>query len=398
MSRRSASARHGGGSRGASPRVDPCAQSRRELPFAAPAPRAFFLSLVSSLLSGGLLSGGLLSGGLLSGGLLLLGAGLLGGCAPESPPQAVAWANAALDLSLEPADTAIADLRWRPPAACTQVFRITVDDEYPANAERTLGVAAERSVSTLALDRDPYAKITTTTRTKAKTKSSPRLAADQLWTGRLLFFGPKTEDRELERELFFSGTQVGLASPDAACFERTWDPIEDALALGWPTLPGRLTAVGERWSGGRVESRCNRSACADPITGNGGPEAHDLSCVTMPWRETLEGIYEAEGQRVASIASYWSDGHPHEHGIWSERQALVSVDDGRLLAAEITIHHNRYKITRNLRIEAVDACPGGVPALGGAPSEVPEGAAGTDPGTEADLVRALAALDARKPS
>jgi len=360
MNRRSASARQGEGSRDSS-RIGPSARSRR-----GPIADALFAPLALA--------------GLVAG---------LSACAPESPPQAVAWADAALGLALEPADTAIADLRWRPPTTCAQVYRITVDDDYPADAERAFGVPAERSVSTLSLDRDPYAK--------AGGEASPRLAADQLWTGRLIFFGPKTQDRELERELFFSGAQVGLASPDAACFERTWDPIEDALALGWPTLPGRLVALGERWSGGRVESRCNRSACADPITGNGGPEAHDLSCVTMPWRETLEGIYEVQGQRVAAIASYWSDGHPPEHGIWSERQALISVDDGRLLAAEITIHHNRYKITRNLRIEAVDACPGGIPALGGAPSEVPEGAAGADPGTEADVVRALAALGARKP-
>ena len=117
----------------------------------------------------------------------------------------------------------------------------------------------------------------------------------------------------------------------------------------------------------------------------------------MPWRETLEGIYEREGQRIAAIASYWSDGHPPENGIWSERQALISVDDGRLLAAEITIHHNRYKITRNLRIEAVDACSGGVLDLGGAPSEAPEGAEGAEPGAAADVARALAALEARKP-
>ncbi len=315
--------------------------------------------------------------------------GLLAGCAPESPPQTVAWAEAALALELEPADTAIADLRWRPPTTCPQVYRITVDDDYPANAERAFGFPAERSISTLSLDRDPYAK--------PSDEAPPRLAADALWKGRLLFFGPKTQDRELERELFFSGTQVGLASPDAACFERTWDPIEDALALGWPTLPGRLVGVGERWSGGRVESRCNRSACADPITGNGGPEAHHRSCVTMPWRETLEGIYARDGRRIAAIASYWSDGHPPENGIWSERQALIAVDDGRLLAAEITIHHNRYKITRNLRIEAVDACPGGVPDLGGTPSQAPEGAAGAEPGAAADVARALAALEARKP-
>jgi len=312
-------------------------------------------------------------------------------CGPPSSAQAITWASAALELELEPAATAVADLRWRPPSACPQVYRITIDDVYPANITKAFGVDAERSVSTLALDDDPYGATAI-----ADEAGSPRLEPDALWSGRLLFFGPKTHDRELVRELFLSGTTIGLGSPDAACFERTWDPIEDALALGWPKLPGRLTALGERWPGARVESRCNRSACADPLTGNGGDAS--LSCVTMPWRETLDGIYEADGQRVASITGYWSDGHPPEHGIWSERQSLVSVDDGRLLAAEITIHHNRYKLTRNLRVEAVDACPGGLPALGGVASEPPQGAAGADAGLGVDVGRALTSLEARKPS
>ena len=314
------------------------------------------------------------------------------GCGEPSKAESIAWANADLSLDLEPAETSIVDLRWRAPTTCTQVYRITIDDEYPRSIARAFGSEAEVSVSTLALGRDPYAKAP-----KSDLEVAPRLGADELWQGRLLFFGPKSEDRPLERELFFSGTQVGLGSPDAACFERTWDPIEDALALGWPTLPGRLTALGEQWRGSRVESRCNRSACADPLTGNGGSQAHDLTCTTMAWRETLEGIYEQDGQRVAAITGFWSDGHPLDQGIWSERQSLVSSDDGRLIAAEIVIHHNRYKITRNLRIEAVDNCPGGLPALGESANKAPEGAAGADAGVRADVARALAGLDSRKP-
>ncbi len=314
------------------------------------------------------------------------------GCGEASNIEAIAWANAGLRLDLKPAQTSVIDLRWRAPTNCTQVYRITIDDEYPQSIARAFGSEAEKSVSTLALALDPYAKTP-----KHDLVTAPRLDADELWQGRLVFFGPKSEDRLLARELFFSGTQVGLGSPDAACFERTWDPIEDALALGWPRLPGRLTALGEQWRGSRVESRCNRSACADPITGNGGADAHDLTCTTMAWRETLEGIYEQNGQRVASITSFWSDGHPLDQGIWSERQSLISSDDGRLIAAEIVIHHNRYKITRNLRIEAVDSCPGGLPALGGAATTPPEGAAGAAAGVQADIARALADLDSRKP-
>ena len=67
--------------------------------------------------------------------------------------------------------------------------------------------------------------------------------------GPLVFRGPKTGGRILTREWAASASLVGPGSPDAACFERTWDPVEDALALGWPALTGRLTAVGETWRG-----------------------------------------------------------------------------------------------------------------------------------------------------
>ncbi|MEZ4381829.1 MAG: hypothetical protein R3A79_10785 [Nannocystaceae bacterium] len=336
------------------------------------------------------------------GAALALCVALASACAGDpaerSPPQAVAWASAALDLELEPAEDGAADLRWRPPSACAQVYRITVEEDYPESLERAMKVRAERSVSTLALAVDPYVG-----RQPGSDGAAPRLAADGLWRGRSLFFGPRTKDREIIRELALSGSRIGPGAPDAACYERTWDPVEDALALGWPALPGRLTAIGERWRGARVESRCNRSACAAPESGEGGAEARDLTCATMAWRETLEGIYTAtdgdgEAERVAAIAGFWSDGHPTDLGIWSERTSLVAVDSGRLIASEITIHHNRYKVTRSLRIEAVDACAGGTVALGGAASEPPPGAAGAEPGAAGDLARALAGLDARKPS
>lgn len=321
------------------------------------------------------------------GAALALCVALASACAGDpaerSPPQAVAWASAALDLELEPAEDGAADLRWRPPSACAQVYRITVEEDYPESLEWAMKVRAEWSVSTLALAVDPYVG-----RQPGSDGAAPRLAADGLWRGRSLFFGPRTKDREIIRELALSGSRIGPGAPDAACYERTWDPVEDALALGWPALPGRLTAIGERWRGARVESRCNRSACVLPQTGGGGPEAHHLACVTMSWRERLDGIYELDGRRVASIASTWSDGQEPSAGVWSERVSLVDVDAGRLLASETTIHHGFLGITREIRIEAVDSCPGGLRSGGWRPEDADA--------LEPAITRASAGLTARK--
>jgi hypothetical protein len=102
-----------------------------------------------------------------------------------------------------------------------------------------------------------------------------------VFVGELSFQGPRTANRPLQREFALSATLAGPASPDAACHERTWDAVEDAMALGWPQLPGRLTAVGETWTGARVESRCNRSACVDPETRGGGPRQR-ITCLRDP--------------------------------------------------------------------------------------------------------------------
>lgn len=299
----------------------------------------------------------------------------------EGRLERVAWAVDAYDLALAPAGARVVDLRWRPPTRCVQVYRVVIDEAVPAAYERLRNLPAEHSQGFLALGADAL---------RPAQAPAARPDARTIWPGRLLYWGPKTHEREVQRELFFSGALVGPASPDAACFERTWDPIDDALALGWPKLPARLTAQDEVWTGARVESRCNRSACIDPKTGGGGPEAHHLTCVTMDWRERLEGIYDLGDRRVAAITSYWSDGHDPADGIWSERQSLVDVDAGRLLASEVTIHHGFLDITRSLRIEAVDACPGGLLAAGWQPPA-------DDGAISRALERASTALQPRKP-
>jgi len=87
----------------------------------------------------------------------------------------------------------------------------------------------------------------------------------------------------------------------------------------------------------------------------------------MSWRERLDGVSRLGDDRVAEISSFWSDGHPLGAGIWSERVALVSLTHGRLMYSETRIHHGYTGIEREVRLTAIDACPGGLVAAGWSP-------------------------------
>ncbi|MCA9720138.1 MAG: hypothetical protein KC468_36075, partial [Myxococcales bacterium] len=190
-----------------------------------------------------------------------------------------------------------------------------------------------------------------------------------LFSGRLAFVRHRDDRRPVRREWFLSRTQIGPASPDAACQERTWDPIEDAMALGWPRLTGRLTAVGERWAGTRVESRCNRLACYNPEQNRGGIEAGTPPCVSMSWDERLVGIHRLpSGAPAAVIEGAWNDGHPEGVGVSTERTAVVELRTGRLLHAEVAIHHSILGVERRLEIDAVDSCAGSLAESGWTPA------------------------------
>lgn len=266
-------------------------------------------------------------------------------------------------LALAPADTRVAHLAWHTPA-CPLAYRVRIDEAYPEGLEKFLNTQPEHSASFFAV-----APAVTST---ATWPPGP-VPQDRVFVGELSFQGPRTANRPLLREFALSATLAGPASPDAACHERTWDAVEDAMALGWPQLPGRLTAVGETWTGARVESRCNRSACVDPETRGGGKAAHQLSCVTPWWRERLAAVGEvatATGPlRVAVITSEWSDGLPMGEGLSSERTAVITVDHGRLLHAHAKIHHGYSGIEREVRIDAVDTCPGGLVDAGWTPPD-----------------------------
>lgn len=286
--------------------------------------------------------------------------------APDDTPPLDLEPEYGPGLVLSDAPNTTAPLAWQPPDdACPLAYRVRIDETYPPGLEQLLHVQAEHSTAVLVLGRGLGPGLANMNPGTWTFGQEP----DVTFSGQLTYRGPKTSGRELLREWALSPALVGPASPDAPCYERTWDPVEDALALGWPQLPARTTRVGEVWRGARVEARCNRSACVDPSSGAGGAANHERPCATMSWRERLDGLYLLDGRQVAQITSFWSDGQPLDQGVWSERVALVDVAHGRLLRAELHIHHNFTKIEREIRIDAVDACPGGLVAAGWTPPE-----------------------------
>jgi hypothetical protein len=296
----------------------------------------------------------------------LLGLLAMPGCA--EPAASTIDARPAMLRLLEPwglqpasAPTEIAMLAWHAPSdACHEVYRITTSYEPALRFE-------EDSTSWLALGRDPRRPA------EAHVEGEP-IRAGEVVPGRLYYHGLRAERDGASRDVSYGRELYGPAAPSAGCLPQTWDPMEDAFALGWPKLPGRLVAVGERWNGLRVEAKCNRAACVDPLTGGGGPDNHERACVTQDWQETLLGIYEneADGERYAWIGSTWTDGHEGK-GIDTQRFTLVSIDHGRPVWSQTVLTHRFSQpiadggfapVVRTWQLEAVDDCEGALPAAG----------------------------------
>jgi len=263
-------------------------------------------------------------------------------------------------VDLAPAPVLSVELGWQlPPADCPHAYRLSVDYEPAQRFE-------EDNESDLVLGRNPRQ------RPDAPLPPGP-LPEGTVAAAHLFYQGLRAERVGATRDVYLSRERVGPAAPTAACMPRTWDPMEDALALGWPQLTGRLTAVGEAWSGQPVEGKCNRSACVDPQTGGGGPETHDRTCVTPPWHEQLQGVFTHRGELYAWLHSTWSDGHGEGQGIRSERHTLVSVEHGRPLWSRTRIDHRFAQptaaggmapVVRTWTLAATDACPGSLAAAG----------------------------------
>ncbi|WAS94657.1 hypothetical protein [Nannocystis punicea] len=295
-------------------------------------------------------------------------------CAPADDATPVDLSADYDGLVLTDAPSAVAHLAWHTPRAdCPLAYRVRIDETFPPGLAEFLHAQEEHSQSLLVLGwglQSSRGSADSGSRDmSAEQWSEGPVPKDMPFAGQLMFRGPKSSGRELLREWAASAELVGPASPDAACYERTWDPVEDALALAFPQLPGRRARVGEVWRGARVEGRCNRSSCVDPDSGAGGAAAHERPCATMSWRERLDGVYTlagpgGEATTVAQIAGFWSDGQPLDKGVWTERTVLVDTGHGRPLRAEVFVHHNFTGIERHVVIDAVDACPGGLVAAG----------------------------------
>lgn len=233
-------------------------------------------------------------------------------------------------------DARSATLRWQPPSECIEVYRVRVDERFrDASVARFVGREEEHSSWLLALGR----------------RGSRQLG--------VLVREDAVEDVR-ERELSWSATEVGPAAPDFACRRRSWDPIEDALALGWPRLPGARVRVGETWIGASVEGRCHETVCANEH----GKFEHDRRCRARPWHEQLAGA----GDGVALIRSDWDDGHALDQaGIFTTRTSLIH--DGRPLWVSANVEHRWSGVSRSLELIRIDDCS--ARSLAGAHDDAP---------------------------
>jgi hypothetical protein len=233
-------------------------------------------------------------------------------------------------------DDRSAELRWRAPGECVEVYRVRFDERHrDASVTRFVGREEEHSRWLLALGRH-----------------GPQTF------GRLV--REDAADDARERELVWSTTDIGPAAPDFACRRRSWDPIEDALALGWPKLPGTRVRVGEAWIGASVEGRCHETVCANEQ----GKFEHDRRCRARPWQERLAGA----GDGFALIVSDWDDGHELDPiGIATSRTSVIH--DGRPLWVSAEIDHRWSGVHRSLELTRIDDCSG--VSLAGAGDEAP---------------------------
>ncbi|HVH99734.1 MAG TPA: hypothetical protein VM869_13525 [Enhygromyxa sp.] len=222
-------------------------------------------------------------------------------------------------------------LAWRAPGECIEVYRMRVDERHRDESVAVfIGREEEHASYYFALAR-----------------ASARARAEQADP----VIGVLTVEGEAPRvrELWWGAEQVGPSAPDFACRRRSWDPFEDALALGWPRLPAARTWVGARWRGATVGGRCHETPCLDPD----GSFGHALPCRARPWAEQLIGA----GEDLALILGEWDDGHDParpELGVFTSRELVL--DHNRPLYVRAVIEQRWAGVRRELSLVRLDDC------------------------------------------
>ncbi len=259
--------------------------------------------------------------------------------AREQPELAATVDTLAVALDVEPlARTRPILLRWRFDPACEQVYELRIDESFAhEGVARFLGRDEEHSHHRLTLAPDP--------RRPAR------------WLATLEPLAGQGEPRTRELHLAADLRSLGPRAPDLACRNRSWDLLEDALALGWPRLPASPLRPGEQWTGDSVSARCHETVCLDEA----GTFDHARACQAMPWHETLAGFahdstHDTDPSTITLLRSRWHDDHEDSRvGITATRE--LALAEGRLLLARAEIDHRWSGVIRQLELRRVDACP-----------------------------------------
>ncbi|MFV8750531.1 hypothetical protein ACNOYE_08255 [Nannocystaceae bacterium ST9] len=236
------------------------------------------------------------------------------------------------------ADPGLRTLRWQV-GACTQVYALTIDESF---ADESVGVFLGRG--------EEHSRWRLTIGPQPRSRSGLDRATASLVSE------TDADDEPERRELFVDpeGRSLGPAAPDFACRARGWDPLEDALALGWPRLPDAAVRPGDRWTGALVGGRCHETPCLDEQ----GQFDRARSCQAQPWSEQLAGWIEIAGElEVAVLRSRWDDGHSGELGIVSTRE--LAIAEGRPLLAQVEVEHRWTGVIRRLELRAIGQCEPG---------------------------------------
>jgi len=264
--------------------------------------------------------------------------------------------KAELGKGAEIASSHVASLEYFPPSSgCRPQYRIRASYDPELRFEPD---------STSELSLGPVTHASRSGPRRATSFLPPRGLDEEtgVWEGELDYQGVRSEQRTLRRTFRLSSLQAGPASPTVACVPQTWDPVEDALAIAWPKLTGRVTAVGETWTGLPVGSKCQQVACVDPETGGGGPANHHRACVAPFWTNTFAGLLEIEGERFAVVTSRWNAA-----SIFATSQALLSLEHGRPVYVRFELDYGFGQpladggigpVRRSWTATAVDRCPG----------------------------------------